>query len=709
MSTLGSVKLRRVFTAVLAFCAFAFAIGVSPSASAQEALCARVEIRIEQELTFEREGFEARLGVENGTPDALSNFTVVLRFTDEAGEPVVSCGVAQVANPPVDAKFFHRAQPNQEAPATIPAGGSARVAYLIVPAPGAARADDGAELPTGRLYYVGATITYTSAGRTEIVEVTPDDITVRPMPALELQYFLPGDVYGDDPFTSDVVEPMIPFPLGVRVLNHSAVAPARKLQIQSGQPEITANDLGLLVSFRLISTEVNDQPAQPTLLANLGDVAPGRSSVASWMMTASLSGKFIRFEGEISHAPEFGGALTSLIPADAISTRRLLGRVLVDLPGRDGVRDFLATPSMTGDILTATLHESDTDVASMPVPLISGATTSALSGPASARQSTLVVGEIAGPALYVRAPSPLAADKLVHAVRSDGKILPAGNAWLSKTRDEDRNDVYTLNLFDTLTEALPDASYTLTFTDASQENRPPVLQLSRSGSVTVRPGVAFSLLATATDPDATIPVLSTGLLPDGAQFADAGDGTGLLTWTPSAGQIGDYVLLFRAADAAGAAVSRTLRVIVDPTVVSGYEAWSESHWPGVTDPAIIGSGADPDGDGFDNLLEYALDGDPTRPDDSILPRIGLVEHEGARYLALTYRHRTDDSGLVFEVVASTSAFAPLSAWTVQTAVVSSGDPDAVTGLREVVVRDSIPVEAGEPQRYLRLRVTRPTP
>ena len=45
-------------------------------------------------------------------------------------------------------------------------------------------------------------------------------------------------------------------------------------------------------------------------------------------------------------------------------------------------------------------------------------------------------------------------------------------------------------------------------------------------------------------------------------------------------------------------------------VESGYDEWIATYYPGETDPLIIGSGADPDGDGQSNGVEFALGGAP---------------------------------------------------------------------------------------------------
>src|SRR5690554_7801489 len=57
-------------------------------------------------------------------------------------------------------------------------------------------------------------------------------------------------------------------------------------------------------------------------------------------METTLSGKFTEFTASVSHAAEYGGNLTSLI--DGANTHFLIQDVLVDLPGRDSVNDFLA-------------------------------------------------------------------------------------------------------------------------------------------------------------------------------------------------------------------------------------------------------------------------------------------------------------------------------------------------------------------------------
>jgi len=653
-------------------------------------VCARVVIQIEQELTLEREGFEARLGVSNGQPAALENFSVSLNFSDADGNPV---SAATDSEPNSEAKFYYRVQAGFTAVSTVAAGGMAKVAYLIVPTPGSA-----GTTAQGLIYYVGATVKYTVGGAEQTVEVAPDFIRVRPMPSLQLQYFLPGDVYGDDPMTV-TAEPVVPFPLGIRVINHSPFATARGLKIQSGQPEIIENEQGLLIDFRIVGCEVNGFPAAASLLADFGNVAPQRSAHGDWLMTSSLSGKFTTFTAEVTHAPEFGGDLTSLIPADAISTHRLLSKVKVDLPGRDNVSDFLAVDEMAGDYVTVKLFESDNDQVSEIVDFYTSANGAELVADGS---NYRLIVDAASAKLFVSLPSPNSQDKAIRAVRSDGKILPLQNCWISKSKNDQLQWLYTVNLFDT--DKSLGQTYVLSMSEAVAGNRPPVLTIWGGLIFQAVPNAPFSIRASAVDPDGLLPLLATGELPDGATFADARNGSGLFSWLPASSQIGSYFVRFRASDASASDI-KTVRIDVVPLLAAGYSKWQQRYWPGSSDPAVISREADPDQDGINNLLEYSLDGDPTNPDDSMLPIIGVHEEGDLRYLSLTFNRRTDDPTLLYEVVGSDEIRSPIADWVVQSQRLTSDQEGVPAGMERVKVRDNQAISKAH--RYLRLRVTQP--
>ena len=411
-----------------------------PTISHARAICATVRIEIMQEVAFERQAFEARMRINNGLPHLqLSNVHIELSFTDEFGEVVT---FTDDPNHP-DALFFVRVDSlagvnNISGHGSIAPASEAYITWLIIPAPGAA-----GDSPHGTLYFVGARLVYSIGDDVNVTDVVPDDIYVLPMPDLELDYFLPYWVYGNDAWTEEI-EPPVPFTLGVRVRNAGHGA-ARNMTIESSQPRIIENELGLLIGFTITGSEVHGEPAQPTLLVSFGDVPPHSARVARWIMECTLSGRFESFTATFSHADELGGQLTSLL--SEVRTHRLVRDVLVDVPGRDAVTDFLAVDTNT---MTYTVYESD-NVDTPVTDLSPHAELTLQVNLPEERWQRLTIPSVEG-ALYADAPLPDGAGwEIATAVRlSDGKEIRPENVWIAKERFKDNPEIwhYSLHLFD---------------------------------------------------------------------------------------------------------------------------------------------------------------------------------------------------------------------------------------------------------------------
>ncbi|MDY6974026.1 MAG: calcium-binding protein, partial [Thermodesulfobacteriota bacterium] len=449
-----------------------------------ESLCAVVKIEIRQELTLERQGFDAHMRINNGLSHiTLEDVDVDVSFADEDGETVLASSDPDDPDPLV--KFFIRVDSMEnisdvDGAGTVAPSSSADIHWLIIPAPGASNG-----LEHGALYYVGATLTYTIGGEEQVTEVSPDYIFVKPMPELTLDYFLPSEVYGDDAWTPEI-EPPVPFSLGVRVRNNGFGA-ARNLKIDSAQPQIVENEQGLLIGFVIEGSEVNGQPATESLLVDFGDIEPNASGMARWIMTCTLSGEFVEFDAEFSHSDELGGELTSLI--EAVNTHFLVRDVLVDLPGRDDIRDFLGKD---GDVFRAYESDSvDTEVLDQ-----SAYSTLQLEGQyGSEALYALSTPQTAG-FMFVQLLDPHEGQKVLKEVaRSDGKQIKEENFWLSKTRNPDHSWQHFVNLFDVNTTD----SYTLVYDEPSAMPQPPVLQFipDRSGIE----GQQLSFIVEASDPN----------------------------------------------------------------------------------------------------------------------------------------------------------------------------------------------------------------
>lgn len=656
------------------FCFVGFLAFFQASCYAQDSICVSVKIEIDQQLTLERQGFEARMNINNGGPVDLENLGVVLNFLDQDSKPVLATSDPNDTS----ARFFVRLTSSATLPTQVAGSGAEKLRWLIVPAPSSAGSD-----PTGTLYFVGAKLSYTSNGVESVIDVTPDSIRVAPMPLLTLDYFLPVDVYGDDPFTTQIEAP-IPFNLGVRVKN-SGFGAARQVKIESSQPRIIDNRQGALVNFHIEGSEVNGQSVTPTLLADFGDIAPNRAGVGRWIMTSSLYGKFTAFNATFTHADELGGQLTSLI--SEIHTHQLLHDVLVDLPGRDAIRDFLANDA---DVLK--VYESEnTDATVVDLSSAAGITSEApnyrVSVPASVGFS------------YVKLTDPYAGAKVITAVlRSDGKPINANNAWLSSTYLPDVQQWnYFLNVFDT--NNVNGASYTVSFGAHGGGNHAPVLR--QAADRIVRPGTLVGFLVEASDPDGDPVTITATSLPLGASLSINPQGASVFEWTPGTDQTGNYPIQFTASD--GTLTDRKTTVI---TVTTGslLADWKNRYWPGVTDPNLIGNGADTDGDELSNLVEYALGLDPSVASLDGAPEIGTADVGGQKYLTLTYIGRTDDTNLQFAVVAADSITTPDANWQVVSDMVAADQADVPAGFRKVIARDSVPVHGGQQKRFLKLRV-----
>ncbi len=564
----------------------------APSASAQDSYCAEVKIEIKQELTLERQAFDAHMRINNGLDTLpLDNVAITVNFADENGDPVLASSDPNHTT----AKFFIRVD-TLEGISDIDGFGqiqpqtSADIHWLIIPAPGA-----GGPLSSGTLYFVGATLTYDLGGEQEIVEVTPDSIIVKPMPRLTLDYFLTEEVYADDAFTAEI-EPAEPFTLGVRVTN-TGNGPAKDVTIESAQPKIVENEQGLLIGFELLGSTINDQPSTPSLLVNLGDIPSNGATVGRWIMQTSLSGTFTEFSADFAHADELGGELTSLL--EATHSHLLVHDVLVDLPGRDGVRDFLAKD---GEVLTVFESESlDTVVTDL-----SALATFVANGTRGGNTLYTLTVPPTTDFVYVKLPDPHGgAFDIKEVIRADGKRLSGHNAWLSKTRNKDTNGwYYYVNFFDVATPG----GYTVAMGLRELGEKPPLLQYIPHR--TTHEGKQVSFVVEASDPNGTLPSLTAAPLPNGARFIDQGDNTANFDWTPAINQAGNYAITYTTSDGVLLA-TRTATIKVNPawdTDGDGLDDdWERQHF-GSLDRDGTG---DFDGDGISDLQEY-LDGtDPT--------------------------------------------------------------------------------------------------
>lgn len=163
------------------------------------------------------------------------------------------------------------------------------------------------------------------------------------------------------------------------------------------------------------------------------------------------------------------------------------------------------------------------------------------------------------------------------------------------------------------------------------------------------------------------------------------------------GSPGVYEPMVIAYAAEGSASDDTL-VILERT----YDYWASQRLTGRPAADLLKT-ANPDGDAFSNLMEFALGLDPLEADSGEVLRQDEVEEEGQTYFAIEYTRPLDRHGLQMEVEVSDT----LDEWrsNADGLPVTSTRPIArhEDGTETVQTRDLTPMEHME-RRFMRLRV-----
>ncbi|MCU0748937.1 MAG: cadherin-like domain-containing protein [Akkermansiaceae bacterium] len=219
-------------------------------------------------------------------------------------------------------------------------------------------------------------------------------------------------------------------------------------------------------------------------------------------------------------------------------------------------------------------------------------------------------------------------------------------------------------------------------------NTPPVFSRNPIAGGNTNAAALFttSLAGFASDPDAGDPlVFSKTGGPDWASVA----ANGILSGTPGTADAGINSITVRVTDAGGLFAEATFNLTIDLTPT---QSWQVANFGADSNnPAIAGDLADPDGDGVENLIEYALGSNPKASEDINLTH-DMVPISGTEYLRLNIQRNpaATDVSLLVETCAD------LSGWTHLHTFVESNTPG------QLIVRDT----GTGPSRYIRLKVSR---
>jgi len=371
-------------------------------------VCASIELQIDQSATLTRDAFAGTLDITNNQSAALTSMQLVLNITDANGNPVN--GQFYISSP-----TFTGSLTAVDGTGVLPADASGTVNYTFIP-------DDSAAANGPTVYYIGGTLSYVDpVGGAVSVNIYPSTITIYPQAKLQLNYFLQQDVIGEDPSQPNVNIPSEPATLGMLVTNVGG-GTANNLSITTAQPQIVENEKGLLDTFQIIGTQVGTQQESPSLTVDLGDVAPGQTADADFLLTSSLQGILTNFSATFTHSDALGGLDTSLI--SSVVTHDLVHAGDFNYADSTGEMDYLADDTPNFNNLPDTIYFSDGTT--VPVNIAGNVQSASTSTPGVYQ----VTASVTSGWDYLQLPDPGAGYTLYKVVRSDGTVIPVSDqAW----------------------------------------------------------------------------------------------------------------------------------------------------------------------------------------------------------------------------------------------------------------------------------------
>jgi len=246
-----------------------------------------VKLQIEQKVTLERQAFDAKMSLKPTVP-SLNDVTLRLKIKDKNGDDASS--------------LFFVIVTQKSGISSLEGGtitGPADINGQLIPS-----SEAGGTSPEGLEYDISASVEYSYDGNAYSYNTQEETVTVKPMPKLVLDYYLPYVVMANKPVK-----------IKVRVTNQGA-GPAHNLVIFSAQPKIVENINNIPVSFFIngsSSTPSSSSYQNGELTINFGDVPAGGTVEGYWLLTSTKDGYFVEFTATLKHEDYLGIQLDPLI------------------------------------------------------------------------------------------------------------------------------------------------------------------------------------------------------------------------------------------------------------------------------------------------------------------------------------------------------------------------------------------------------------
>ena len=278
-----------------------------------ENTCAQVKLEIKQKLVLTRQAFRGTLTIENGSSNAIEDILVNVNATNMETGFMATSREMQISIEKIEGF-----EGEKDGAWRLGAGKKGVATILFIPTKYAAPEN----LTT---YSFGGTLSFKDGSTTQNRSLFPVSLQVKPSPELDLTYFMQRDVYGDNPLTPDVVEPVIPAEFSV-LIHNKGKGDANNVRMITKKPEIVENEKGLLIDFDIISSSLNGgektMALDDDIATQFGTIAAGTASYATWDLTASLMGHFTEYDVSVTHVTDYGNPDLSLL--DRVTIHELI-------------------------------------------------------------------------------------------------------------------------------------------------------------------------------------------------------------------------------------------------------------------------------------------------------------------------------------------------------------------------------------------------
>lgn len=278
-----------------------------------ENTCAQVKLEIQQKLVLTRQAFRGTLTIENGSSNAIEDILVDVNSTNMETGFMATSREMQISIEKIEGF-----EGDKDGAWRLGAGKKGVATILFIPTKYAAPEN----ITT---YSFGGTLSFKDGSTTQNRSLYPVSLQVKPTPELDLTYFMQRDVYGDNPLTPDVVEPVIPAEFSV-LIHNKGYGDANNVRMSTKKPKIVENEKGLLIDFDIISSSLNGgektMALDDDIATQFGTIAAGTASYATWDLTASLMGHFTEYDVSVTHVTDYGNPDLSLL--DRVTIHELI-------------------------------------------------------------------------------------------------------------------------------------------------------------------------------------------------------------------------------------------------------------------------------------------------------------------------------------------------------------------------------------------------